>query len=82
MAEYDQKLVDILKHLQGNWTVEDYQLAGMGWATVLNNKTNTFTLHSERGWVDIYLGQLEEKNVLGCENTAAEIAEVINANTA
>jgi hypothetical protein len=64
--------------LDGVWTVEDYQLAGMGWAAVITNGDSVITLHSERGWVDVYAGNYVDHNVIGCENEPAKIAGVIN----
>ena len=80
MINFDSKFTDTIELLQGEWEVKDYQLAGMGWAAVISKGSSLFTLHSERGWVDIYLGKYQDQNVLACKNTPYGIAEVINSN--
>ena len=77
MTEYNKKLIEVISLLGKNWKVDDYQLAGMGWAAVLSNDTQVMTLHSERGWVDIYLGPYTDHKVLACKQSASEIAKVI-----
>ncbi|WP_288353360.1 hypothetical protein [uncultured Marinobacter sp.] len=80
MQKYDQKLTEILGLLSGSWKVADYQPAGMGWAAVLADGTHVMTLHSERGWVDVYRGRFTEQEVLGCKQHAIEIADLISSH--
>ena len=82
MADYNQKLNETLDLLQNDWSVKKYQPAGMGWAAELANNDTIVTLHSERGWVDIYLGQYHQGGKLGCSNQVEEIVKIIsNVNT-
>lgn len=80
MTDYDVKLMNILKLLGAQWSIIDYQLAGMGWAAIISNNDVQFTLHSDRGQVDIYLGEFQEKELISCKNSAKEIAEIITIN--
>ncbi len=76
----DQKLNDVLALLEANWTVEDYQLAGMGWAAVIASGQQKFTLHSDRGAVAIYRGDYQNQQLLSTVTTAADIAASIQGN--
>lgn len=78
MQEYDQKLAQVLELLARTWKVEDYQLAGMGWAAVLADGKQVVTLHSERGWVDVYRDRFTGQEVLGCKQHPIEVAELIS----
>lgn len=80
MTDYDAKLIDVLKLLGAKWAIIDYQLAGMGWAAIISNNYVQFTLHSDRGYVDIYLGEYQENQLISCKNSAEEIAEIIIIN--
>jgi hypothetical protein len=82
MLEYDQKLMDVLALLPENWRVDDYQLADMGWAAMISNGEQVMTLHSERGWVDVYQGRFTEQKSVGCKQHANEIAGVISIHLA
>ncbi|UWX04395.1 hypothetical protein H1235_04730 [Pseudoxanthomonas sp. NC8] len=70
------RLQAILRLLPGRWSVEDLQEAGMGWAAVLTDGRGCFTLHSERGWVDVW-GRYLEQQCVGCAQGAEEIAAII-----
>lgn len=78
MKGYDEKLLQVLKFLNGNWIVKDYQLAGMGWVAVINNSTVSFTLHSDRGGVDVYSGEFRADDLIVSTFSAKEIARSIN----
>lgn len=82
MMEYDKKLMDVLGLLPGKWRVDDYQLADMGWAAMISSGEQVMTLHSERGWVDVYRGRFTEQKSVGCKQHANEIADVISIHPA
>lgn len=75
-------LIKILSVLEGSWEVQDFQLAGMGWAAVIIKGSHLFTLHSERGWIDIYNGDYSDQIKMGCTNSLEEVAKIINGKTA
>ncbi|WP_144394629.1 hypothetical protein [Pleionea sediminis] len=80
MFNYDSKLIQILKALGENWIIQDYQLAGMGWVAVISSDAVKFSLHSERGWVDIYFGKYQDQNKLGCKSKVEDIVHIIVKN--
>jgi len=80
VTDYDVKLTGVLKLLSAQWSIIDYLLGRMGWAATISNNYTQFTLHSDRGHVDIYLGDYQENQIISCKNCVEEIAEVITIN--
>jgi len=80
ISEPDSKLIDTLELLSGKWSIEDYQLAGRGWMAVIAKDDSYFTLHSNRGSVDIHPGPNADLLELGSKTEPKDIAELIEAN--
>ena len=78
----NELLEKIIDNLKGSWEIKDFSLVGMGWAAKISNGTDLFTLHSERGWIDIYIGNYSDQNKAGSSKSFEEVAKVINGKTA
>ncbi len=81
MNEFDPVLKEIIERLSGDWVVEDYQLAGMGWAAKIRKEQKLFTLHSERLWIDVYEDHFADEKKILTSNKTTDIVTTLE-NTA
>jgi len=76
---YPEKLREIVNTLGADWEIVSFTNAGMGWAAELVLGRRNFTLHSERGWVDIYDDGYSNESAVGCSTDSREIVQIIRS---
>lgn len=79
-SKINEKLLEVLQLLGSNWSIQDYQLGGMGWTSVIVFESRKYTLHSDRGCVEIYKGDYQEQRLIKSAITANDIADIISTN--
>jgi len=80
MTSYPEKLLEVVRVLGDECEIVSFQIAGMGWAAKLIFTEFIFTLHSDRGWVDVYAGDYSSGSVVGCSTCSNEIAKLVTSS--